>query len=973
MIPITERFLSECGGWQALRDARSLQAAGRVLAASYEPPLLEGRVREGEGELRSGLRITSKSHVENLCVCRASRRDGVICAHALAVGLEWLKPHAMPAAPVAPVAQSPAPVASPRFAADEGTPLELHIVLPPNFATAWERNAITLGLEAALGTRRALLSALDPAKTYRVSPTDQAALEKVRGLADGGLPGIATLDRTAFLALLPGLAGHPRVTFARKNPAAIHATPFRPNPDLPPDAILLAGGSGAWLLHESGFHPLAPEQPAARASLASPMPAAASRFALALEGSLNHLTARLDVIYDDRRFTVEAAPVRGATPRDQPAERRALDRLLTASFTGPDSTGQLVLKGEPKILAFFARDLPRLEMEWEITIGSRFAHVTRDIERIRPRLEIRTSGENWFDLKYELATPGGERFSAADIQRLLQSGQNATRLKNRKIAVFDPGMLNEFQEVLNDCNPQQQQPGLYRIARCHAEYLDGVAGEQGADLNSDPAWSKWVAPPDSGRPAGSLDLGALQDILRPYQIEGISWLNQLATKGLNGLLADEMGLGKTVQTLAFAAGLPGKTIVICPSSLVFNWQREAAKFTPQLRTLAIQGTGRSALFGEPLENADLIITSYALLRRDLDHYQRIDFEAVILDEAQHIKNPDSQNAQSAFSLKGRRRLALTGTPIENSLADIWSLMNFLMPGYLGSRVEFRDRFQQPILNAPSGPEHRRLIKRLKPCVLRRLKRDVITELPNKIEHVAYCELTTNQRAAYSQLLEATRRQSAEWAATEHQGKVRMLMLTALLRLRQACCDTRLLSLPGVADDANTSGKLILLEELLNEAVDGGHRVLIFSQFASMLRILRSTLESLQISHCYLDGQTKNRPKEVDRFESGQVSVFLISLKAGGTGLNLTQADTVIHFDPWWNPAVEDQATDRAHRLGQKKVVNSYKLIARDTVEEKILALQSRKRALIDATLESSSDDDSAMEGLGADEILDLLL
>ena len=434
-----------------------------------------------------------------------------------------------------------------------------------------------------------------------------------------------------------------------------------------------------------------------------------------------------------------------------------------------------------------------------------------------------------------------------------------------------------------------------------------------------------------------------------------------------------MGLGKTVQTLAFAAGLPGKTIVICPSSLVFNWQREAAKFTPQLRTLAIQGTGRSALFGEPLENADLIITSYALLRRDLDHYQRIDFEAVILDEAQHIKNPDSQNAQSAFSLKGRRRLALTGTPIENSLADIWSLMNFLMPGYLGSRGEFRDRFQQPILNAPSGPEHRRLIKRLKPCVLRRLKRDVITELPNKIEHVAYCELTTNQRAAYIQLLEATRRQSAEWAATEHQGKVRMLMLTALLRLRQACCDTRLLSLPGVADDANTSGKLILLEELLNEAVDGGHRVLIFSQFASMLRILRSTLESLQISHCYLDGQTKNRPKEVDRFESGQVSVFLISLKAGGTGLNLTQADTVIHFDPWWNPAVEDQATDRAHRLGQKKVVNSYKLIARDTVEEKILALQSRKRALIDATLESSSDDDSAMEGLGADEILDLLL
>ncbi len=970
MIPITERFLSECGGWQALRDARSLHAAGRVLAASYEPPLLEGRVREGEGELRSGLRITSPSHVENLCVCRASRRDGVICAHALAIGLEWLKPHA--AAVPAAIVKIPVPVVGARFAPDDGTPLELHIVLPPNFAAAWERNAITLGLEAALGTRRVLLSALDPAKTYRVSPTDQAALEKVRGLADGGLPGIVTLDRTAFLDLLPALAGHPRVTFARKNPATIHAKPFRPSPDLPPDAILLAGGSGAWLLHEDGFHPLEPAQPAAHASLASPAGAAPGRFALALEGSLNHLTARLDAIYGERRFTVEAAPARSSTPRDQPAERRAIERLLAAHFTGPDHTGQLVLQGEPKILAFFARDLPRLEKEWDVTIGSRFAHVTRDIERIQPRLEIRTAGENWFDLKYELATPGGDRFSAADIQRLLQSGQNATRLKNRKIAVFDPGMLNEFQEVLNDCNPQQQQPGLYRIARCHAEYLDGVANEQGGQVNSDPVWSKWVAPPDPGRLWDNPELGALKDILRPYQVEGVSWLNNLASKGLNGLLADEMGLGKTVQTLAFAAGLSGKTIVVCPSSLVFNWQREAAHFTPQRRTLAIQGAERSALFGEPLQKADLIITSYALLRRDIEHYQRIDFAAVILDEAQHIKNPDSQNAQSALSLKGQRRLALTGTPIENSLSDIWSLMNFLMPGHLGSRVDFRERFQQPISSAPSGPEHRRLIKRLKPCILRRLKRDVITELPNKIEHVAYCELTKHQRAAYNQLLEATQRQSAEWAATEHQGKVRMLMLTALLRLRQACCDARLLNLPATDDATDTSGKLILLQELLNEAVDGGHRVLVFSQFTSMLRILRTALDSLQISHRYLDGQTKDRAKEVDLFESGQFPVFLISLKAGGTGLNLTQADTVIHFDPWWNPAVEDQATDRAHRFGQKKVVNSYKLIARGTVEEKILALQSRKRALIEATLTSPSDDDPAMEGLGIEDIRELL-
>lgn len=965
MIPITERFLSECGGWQALRDARSLHAAGRVLAATYEPPMLEGRVREGDGELRSGLRITGQSHVENLCVCRAARRDGVICAHALAVGLEWLKPRA--AVVVSPAASvSPAAAAGPRFTADEGEPMELHVVLPPNFPAAWERNAITLGLEASLGTRRVLISALDPAKAYRVSPAELPALDKLRALSDGALPGIATLDRTTFLDLLPAFASHPRVTFARTTSATIHATPFRPSPDLPPDSLLLATASGAWLLHNAAFHPLArdfsPDGPASPA----PVP---PRFALALEGSLNHLTARLDALYDDHRFTVEAAPSRTtSTPRDHSTERQALDRLIGSGFTGPDRSGQLILKGEPSILAFFARDLPRLEKDWAVSIGTRFAHVTRDIERIQPRFEIRTSGENWFELKYELATPGGDRFSAAEIQRLLQSGQSATRLKNRKLAVFDPAMLNEFQEALTDCNPKQQQPGLYRIERCHAPYLQEIASEQGGELRSDATWSDWVAPANEASKSAAFSLGSLENVLRPYQKDGVIWLNHLFNNGLHGLLADEMGLGKTVQTLAFLAGIRGKAIVVCPSSLVFNWQREANRFTPQLRTLAIQGGERHSLFGEPMREADLVITSYALLRRDIDHYQRIDFAAVILDEAQHIKNPDSQNAQSAFSLKGARRLALTGTPLENSLADLWSLMNFLMPGYLGSRQEFRERFQRPIESAPNGAEHRRLIKRLKPCILRRLKRNVLTELPDKIEHVAYCELTDVQRDVYSKLANSTRQQVSEWSGAKDQAKARMLMLTALLRLRQTCCDLRLLNLAEPVP-SESSGKLLMLEELLNEAIDGGHRVLIFSQFASMLRLLREALTRLEISHCYLDGQTKDRAAEVDRFESGEASVFLISLKAGGTGLNLTSADTVIHFDPWWNPAVESQATDRAHRIGQKKVVTSYKMISRDTVEEKILALQARKRTLIDTTLDQEQP---LMEGLSTDDIRELL-
>ena len=964
MIPITERFLSECGGWQALRDARGLHAAGRVLAASYAPPLLEGRVREGDGELRSGLRITSASHVENLCTCRASRRDGVICAHALAVGLAWLKPPAV-AAPAAPV-KAVATDVGPHFSTDEGEPLELHLVLPPNFAAAWERNAITLGIEGATGGRRVLLSALASTKSYRVSTEDLPVLAKLRALADGALPGIATIDRTAFLDLLPTLTSHPRVTFAKTTPAAIHREPFDTASGLPSEAVILAGGTSAWLLHGHAFHPLAPES---TTSAPAPSDIAPPRFALTLEGSLNHLTARLDALYGEDRFSVEATPPRTAkTPRHHTVERAALDRLLTAGFTGPDRTAQLVLKGEPAILAFFARDLPRLEKEWAVTIGERFAHVTRDIERIQPRLEIRTSGENWFDLQYELATPGGDRFSAAEIQRLLQSGQNSTRLKNRKLAVFDPGMLDEFQEALTDCNPDQRQPGLYRIDRRHAPFLDGMAKEQGGEVRSDQSWKEWVAPPDEEWDSPSTSLGSFESILRPYQKDGVKWLNSLFNRGLNGLLADEMGLGKTVQTLAFLSGIAGKSLVVCPSSLVFNWEREAARFAPKLRTLAIQGAERNPLFGDPLKAADLVITSYALLRRDIDRYRDTEFSAVVLDEAQHIKNPNSQNAQSAFSLKAKRRLALTGTPVENSLADIWSLMNFLMPGYLGSRQDFRERFQRPIEGAQGSAIHRRLIKRLEPCILRRLKKNVLTELPDKIEHVFYCELTSEQRAAYSQLANSTRRQVSEWSGAKDQAKARMLMLTALLRLRQTCCDLRLLSLAG-PEPSEPSGKLLMLEELLNEAIDGGHRVLIFSQFTSMLRLLRDTLTRLEIPQCYLDGQTKDRAAEVDRFESGAASVFLISLKAGGTGLNLTTADTVIHFDPWWNPAVESQATDRAHRIGQKKVVTSYKLICRDTVEEKILALQARKRTMIDTTLDHEQP---LMEGLSTDAIRELL-
>ena len=965
LIPITERFLSECGGWQALREARAIHDAGRVLEAAYTPPLLQGRVKTADSEVRAGLRISSASDVENLCTCRESRREGKICAHSLAVGMAIAKPR--PVAPVKPVESRPAALVTPKsppingakFSTEQGTPVTLQVILPPDLWSSWEKGGLVVGIEAVLAGRRTMLAALDATREYRVDSRDFALVEKLRSIV-GELPGVLSLPRDAFLDLLSALAGHPRVTSGRDVPVKVAEQGISLESAPPASARILTAGPHAWLLDGATFTPIRAVQAATpkqgmSASVGGSTPDA---FHLKLEGSLNHLVAEVAARYGERTTTLDAA----SEGRHSRAEEAALDRLRGAGFAGPDTRGQLVLKGEPKILTFFARTLPGLEKEWKVEIGSRFQHVTREIERIEPRLEVRSSGENWFELKFDLGTADGSRFSAAEIQRLLQSGQTSVRLKDHRVAVFDPGMLDEFAEVLKDCEPQQRQPGVYKIDRRNAAYLSETAQSQGISVDGDAPWRKLAA----GREAAlrPIPLGSLEDVLRPYQKHGVYWLNFLSNNGFAGILADEMGLGKTVQTIGFLRTITGPSMVVCPASLVFNWQREAARFAPELRVTAIVGADRH----DRNDDADLYITSYPLLRRDAERYRGREFAAVILDEAQHIKNPDTQNAQAAYSLRARHRFALTGTPVENSVRDLWSLMHFLMPGYLGSREDFRDRYEKEIQAEPSGPAQKRLQRRLRPFILRRLKREVIKELPDKIEQVSYCELNDSQKEMYSSLLKSARSQVDEASGLANQGKARMLVLTALLRLRQACCDLRLLG-EAVVGPVADSAKVEMLDELLAEALDGGHRVLIFSQFVTMLHILRDHLKEAGIAFCYLDGQTKERGREVDRFQAGEAPVFLISLKAGGTGLNLTAADTVIHFDPWWNPAVEAQATDRAHRIGQEKVVTSYKLIARDTVEEKILALQARKRNILDAAIES---DQPLMDQLTMADIRSLL-
>jgi SNF2 family DNA or RNA helicase len=442
--------------------------------------------------------------------------------------------------------------------------------------------------------------------------------------------------------------------------------------------------------------------------------------------------------------------------------------------------------------------------------------------------------------------------------------------------------------------------------------------------------------------------------LRPYQLEGYRWLQFLAAHGLHGILADDMGLGKTVQTLAHLAaerekkpGLP--SLVIAPTSVVPNWADEVAKFTPKVKVLVLQGQGRAESF-KKIAKADLVITSYPLLARDFEQLFKQDWHVVVLDEAQYIKNPKAISAQNACRLKAAHRICLSGTPMENHLGELWSLMRFLMPGFLSDEKSFNAHLRRPIERERSTDAQLALNRRVSPLILRRTKDQVATDLPEKTEIIHGVELNHKQTDLYESVRAAMDKRVRDAIAAKGLAKSHIIVLDALLKLRQICCHPQLLKSPA-AQKVTDSAKLdYLTEELLPTLLEEGRRILLFSTFTSMLAIIEKYLVAQKIPYLILTGQTQDRATLVKKFQAGEVPIFLISLKAGGTGLNLTAADTVIHYDPWWNPAAENQATDRAHRIGQTKPVFVHKLVCRGTIEDRILDLQKHKSALVEALL-----------------------
>ena len=720
-----------------------------------------------------------------------------------------------------------------------------------------------------------------------------------------------------------------------------------------------------------------PEEPAFRLMMKG-SPASLAATVLAEYGDVTLVAGRADAA---GHFShPDAQDLLRYTVRNLAREKEALGRLHALGLRGEVGDGLTPIVGCREVLNFLGRDVPALRRQgWKVDLDQRVGGFMDELDMVTPVVRV-AEGQNgdWFEVGFQFESAGAGSISQAEIQRALMKGESFIE-RSGKTILLDSGAIESLNDVFRDCaSGEGSQPGSFRMSGIYSSYVKSSLDVlDGVDVEAAAPWRVQAERQHRDLTMEAVQLPpALDGLLRPYQREGINWLRFLEQNRFCGILADEMGLGKTLQALAWlqlprlhdGAGKPA--LIVCPTSLVENWAEEARKFTPNLRVLTIQGGDRHQHLAEIPRN-DLVVTSYALLRRDIEHYHTVAFSTVVLDEAQHIKNKSTQNSLAAKRLKAGHRLVLTGTPIENSVADLWSIMDFLMPGYLGPYDNFRAHYELPI--SAGGPESEapqaKLRRKLNPFLLRRLKKDVAKDLPDRIERMASCTLSPDQQAVYKQLLEASQRKLFDLVAEQGFQKSRMEILKTLLRLRQVCCHIDLLKLPDL-QPKYPSAKLDLFFELLDEACDGGHRVLVFSQFVSMLTILRAELEKRGTPYCYLDGATAERMKEVHRFNRDRsIPVFLISLKAGGSGLNLTGADMVIHFDPWWNPAVEDQATDRAHRIGQKRTVYSVKLITKGTVEEKVLELQRRKKMVIDATLLS---DEQVMGKLTWDDVQELL-
>lgn len=666
--------------------------------------------------------------------------------------------------------------------------------------------------------------------------------------------------------------------------------------------------------------------------------------------------------------------------RQPDEEVRYVDQLIALGFEGVRehdsddlffvSYAATLIESANRWHAFLTETVPQLEQQgWHIEFDDNFRMQFHQAQQWD--IEIREDGSDWFNLRFDIEV-NGQRFPLLPLITSVLEQYEPDQLPDALTLMLGEGdylyipaeqvrpVIETLYELYDRRSVSDQ--GALRMSRFDTGRLASLERDSRMPLN----WSGG----DELRQLGAQlsDFNGIEAVqppkglcaeLRPYQQQGLNWLQFLKQYRLGGILADDMGLGKTVQTLAHLLlekeqkQLNKPCLIIAPTSLMGNWRREAEHFAPALKVLVLHGPERHHNF-DKITDHDLVLSTYPLLVRDSEHLLSREFHSLILDEAQTVKNPKSKAAGVIRRINSSHRLCLTGTPMENHLGELWALFDFLMPGFLGDMRQFNSLFRIPVEKHHDQISRRRLAERIAPFMLRRTKGEVVHELPEKMEIVRTVVFDKKQAVLYESVRIAMEEKVRKSIADKGLARSHITILDALLKLRQVCCDPRLLSLKQ-AKGVQQSAKLELLMQMLPEMMEEGRRVLIFSQFTTMLGIIEAELKKHQIAYTKLTGQTRNRDAVIERFRRGEVSLFLISLKAGGVGLNLTEADTVIHYDPWWNPAAENQATDRAHRIGQQKAVFVYKLVVENSVEEKIIDMQQKKQALAQGMYQQNRD------------------
>ncbi|KHD36784.1 helicase [Clostridium acetobutylicum] len=623
--------------------------------------------------------------------------------------------------------------------------------------------------------------------------------------------------------------------------------------------------------------------------------------------------------------------------------------------------------GDDYAFTFFKTEIVRLQKIGEVFYSENFKGI-KHISSKGISGHIKTGKYNYFEMKFKIEDiPPGETVM---ILRAFRDNLKYYKLKNGEFIDLEELQLKNFLKLLDSISPKKLNENNIEIPKSKSIYVDEYLEEKGIRYIKGQEELKKIREKFKEEKSLEFELPrTLKGHPREYQKKGYNWLKTLDYFGFGGILGDEMGLGKTFQVISFLLSSPGKkSLIVVPTSLVYNWIQEFERFAPSIKVAASVGTKKEReVIIENLNEFQVIITTYNLLKRDLSSYMALEFDYCILDEAQNIKNPHSQNAISVKKINAVNRFALSGTPMENSVMELWSIFDFIMPGYLYDEDRFSVRYYKKLKEEPAVIED--LNRLIKPFILRRKKKEVVKELPNKIEKIVAVDMESKQKKVYSTYAKYAVSLIEKRVEYDEFNKSKIEILSYITRLRQICLD------PSVVMEDYTGGsaKINALIELLNHSIDEGHKILVFSQFTSVLKNIAERFREEKIKYSYLDGSinSKNRMNMVQDFNEGNNSVFLISLKAGGTGLNLTSADVVIHFDPWWNPAVEEQATDRAHRIGQQNIVEVIKLVAKGTIEEKIIRLQEEKKRLVDSLLSEDLSTSEVFSGLDENEIIEL--